>query len=145
MTFYSFFRRLGPILGIDVHLFVERVELGLHEIAAFGGQLVDRLNGQAASLHGLKDTYFDMTVQVELSLFLVVEVQIGRGDHADERYLRLDGHVEGAFLERQQLGLDTARAFGKHPDSELKRDKLVSGHSSPSMQLLSEPVLRFRG
>lgn len=103
-------------MGEDIHL----PEVLEHHVASALHQLVDIAGSHANGGDGLQNTDLELTTR-EGTAGRVVDVGVSLGDNGQDGQLGLDGKVEGALLEGQEIsGVQTRTgALGENPDAGL--------------------------
>lgn len=92
-----------------------------HHVAGALHQLVDIVGGHTDSGDRLQNTDLELATG-EGAAGRVVDVRVSLGHNGQDGQLGLDGQVEGALLEGQEISRVQARAgaLGENPDARLE-------------------------
>ena len=103
-------------MGVGVHL----LEVLEHQVAGALHQLVDIFGGHTNSGDRLQNTDLELATG-EGAAGRVVDVGVAFGHNGQDGQLGLDGQVEGALLEGQEVSRVQARAgaLGENPNARL--------------------------
>ena len=98
-------------MAVLLRLRTERIELGLHQLLAALGQLGHVRLGHALG-RDFRHNLDDYPAPPEPLSLVVEKVVLGHNHRLYDR-LRIDRHVEGALLERQQRVVVVPRTLGE--------------------------------